>query len=69
MSKRLTRVVALTGISAVLAIGGAGVAQASPDHGGRHSGSNDACKTLKGKKKRHCERHHHDKNHRDKSRR
>jgi hypothetical protein len=37
MSNRVSRTVALTGITAMLAIGGAGIAQASPDHGGHHN--------------------------------
>lgn len=48
------------GISAALAIGGVGIAQASPDHG--HKGDSH-CKNLQGKKKRECEKHHHHDHH------
>jgi len=58
MSKRISRIVALTGVTAALAVGGAGVAQASPDHHG-HGHKNEACKGMHGKKKRECERRHH----------
>lgn len=57
MSSRISKLLALTGISAVLAIGGAGLAQASPDHG-HHKGDRH-CKNLHGKKRRDCERKHH----------
>jgi hypothetical protein len=57
MSSRLSRILALTGVSAVLAVGGAGIAQASPDHSG--SKNDRHCKKLHGKKKRECERKHH----------
>jgi hypothetical protein len=57
MTSRISRILALTGISAALAIGGAGVAQASPDHGGHRNDPH--CKKLHGKKKRDCERRHH----------
>jgi hypothetical protein len=69
MSHRISKLIALTGVSAALALGGAGVAQASPDHGAqRHD--HHACKNLQGKKKRECEKRH-DKHHgkHDKSRR
>lgn len=56
MSKRLSRIIAVTGVSAALAIGGAGIAQASPDHSKGHS--NDHCKTLHGKQRRDCEKKH-----------
>jgi hypothetical protein len=56
MSKRIPKIVALAGVTAALAVGGAGVAQASPDH---HGHKNDSCKKLHGKKKRECERKHH----------
>ena len=56
MSHRISKILALTGVSAALAIGGAGMAQASPDHG---SHKNDHCKSLHGKKKRECEKKHH----------
>jgi len=59
MSKRISRIVALTGVTAALAVGGAGVAQASPDHHHGHGHKNDACKGMHGKKKRECERRHH----------
>ncbi len=69
MSSRLSKILALMGVSAVLAIGGTGLAQASPDH---HSGhKNEHCKKLHGKKRRDCEKRHHDHhdhhNHRDDS--
>ena len=57
MSKRIPKIFALTAVTAALAVGGAGVVQASPDHHGH--GKNDACKKLHGKKKRDCERRHH----------
>jgi hypothetical protein len=57
MPKRISRIVALTGVTAALAVGGAGVAQASShDH---HGHKNDSCKKLHGKQKRECERKHH----------
>ncbi len=59
MSNRVSRVIALMGIGAVLAIGGAGIAQANPDNGAQHKHGDDACKKLKGKKRRNCERKHH----------
>lgn len=59
MSTRVSKGIALLGATAVLAIGGAGVAQASPDHNGGHRHRDDACKKLKGKKRRHCEHRHH----------
>jgi len=62
MSSRISKVIALTGVSAALAVGGAGVAQASPDHSGHHKGEH--CKKLQGKKKRHCEQRHHNGRHR-----
>lgn len=48
MSSLITRILALMGISAALAMGGVGVARASPDHG--HSGGTH-CENLHGKKK------------------
>ncbi len=65
MPNRISKLIVVTGVSAALAVGGAGIAQASPDHGGRH-GKDDACKRLKGKQKRECiKRHekHHGPNH------
>lgn len=66
MSRRVPKIIALSAVSAALAVGGAGVAQAaSPDHNGGH-GRDDACKQLKGKKKQECiKRHekHHGANH------
>lgn len=59
MSNRVPRIIALMGMSAVLAIGGAGIAQAGSDHGAQHRHRDDACKKLKGKKNRKCERKHH----------
>jgi len=56
MSHRISKILALTGVSAALAIGGAGMAQASPDHSGH---KNDHCKNLHGKKKKDCEKKHH----------
>lgn len=61
MSHRFSKILALTGISAALAVGGAGIAQASPDHSGR---KDDHCKKLHGKKKRNCEKKHHHGSHR-----
>ncbi len=57
MSSRLSKFLALMGVSSVLAIGGAGLAQASPDHSGNHR--NDHCKKLHGKQRRDCEKKHH----------
>jgi hypothetical protein len=57
MSTRASRILALMGVSAVLAIGGAGVAQANPDHSGHKNDQH--CKKLHGKKRRDCERKHH----------
>jgi hypothetical protein len=66
MSVRLSKILALMGVSAVLALGGTGLAQASPDHHSDHK--NDHCKNLHGKKRRNCEKKHHDHhNHRDQS--
>ncbi len=62
MSRRISRILALTGISAALAIGGAGVAQASPDHGGHRNdphGKKEHGKKEHGKKKTERERRHH----------
>lgn len=56
MSNRISRILALMGVSAMLAIGGAGIAQASPDHSGH---KNDPCKKLQGKHRRDCEKKHH----------
>jgi hypothetical protein len=48
MSKRISRILALMGVSAMLAIGGAGVAQASPDHSGHHGDWTDKqCKNQR----------------------
>ena len=49
MARRFTRLAALMGVSSALAVGGIGLAQASPDHGGKH---HEHCK----KHKKHC--HH-----------
>jgi hypothetical protein len=57
MSHRISKILALAGVSTALAIGGAGIAQASPDHSGSHK--NDHCKRLHGKQRRECEKHHH----------
>jgi hypothetical protein len=62
MRNRLSKVLAVTGVSAALAVGGAGIAQASPDHGS-HKGDRH-CKNLHGKKRRDCERKHRDHRHR-----
>ncbi|HET7053124.1 MAG TPA: hypothetical protein VFI09_04310 [Solirubrobacterales bacterium] len=61
MSQRIGRIVALSTVSAAVAIGGFGAAGASADrnhpedspHHGHH------CKGLTGKKHRNCEAHHH----------
>jgi hypothetical protein len=55
MSNRISRILALMSVSAMLAIGGAGIAQASPDHSGH---KNDVCKKLHGKQRRDCEKKH-----------
>ena len=47
MHNRLSKILALTGVSAVLAIGGAGVAQAITDHRG-HRHDDHHCKKLHG---------------------
>ena len=54
---RISRVLAVAGISGALAVGGAGIAQASPDHGtrGDHHGKNHD--------KHHGKHEHHGKNH------
>jgi hypothetical protein len=63
MSHRFSKLLAVAGVSAALAIGGAGIAQASPDHSGQKH-DHAACKNLSGKKKKECEkRHHHEKHH------
>jgi hypothetical protein len=63
MSHRIGRAIALSTVSAALAIGGLGVASASADRGhpedGPHHGRHHHCKGLEGKKKRNCEAHHH----------
>jgi hypothetical protein len=71
MSHRFSKLIALTTVSAALAIGGAGVAQASPDHGGQKHDHHAACKSVQGKKKSDCGKHdakhsgkHDGKNHR-----
>jgi hypothetical protein len=56
MTHRFSKLLAVTGVSAALAIGGAGIAQASPDHSGQKRDHH--CKSLSGKKKRQCLRHH-----------
>ncbi len=56
MFNRFSRVLALVGVSAVMAIGGVGIAQASPDH---HGKKHDVCKRLHGKRHRECEKKHH----------
>lgn len=62
MRNRFPKLLAVTGVSAALAVGGAGIAQASPDHG---SHKNDRhCKKLHGKKRKDCERKHRDRHHR-----
>ncbi|MFN8216351.1 MAG: hypothetical protein U0R71_07110 [Solirubrobacterales bacterium] len=65
MSHRISKLIAVTGVSAALAVGGAGIAQAAgPNHGGH--GRDDACKRMTGKKKQECiKRHekHHGANH------
>ncbi len=50
MTRRFTRFAALLGISSALAIGGIGLAQASPDH---HGSGHD----------HHCKHHKHDCHH------
>jgi len=62
MRKRISTILALIGASAALAIGGAGIAQASPDHSGHRNDHH--CKKLHGKTKRDCERKHHHRHHR-----
>jgi hypothetical protein len=62
MHNRISKILALTGVSAVLALGGAGLAQASPDHSGYKDSHH--CKNLHGKKKRECEKKHRDRHHR-----
>lgn len=62
MRNRLSKILALTGVSAALAIGGAGIAQASPDHSGHKNDQH--CKKLHGKKRKDCEKKHHDRHHR-----
>jgi hypothetical protein len=64
MHNRLAKILALTSVSAALAIGGAGIAQASPDHSGRKGDRH--CKNLHGKKRKDCEgnHHHHHRHHR-----
>jgi hypothetical protein len=62
MSHRIGRILALSTVSAALAIGalGAGTAGAHRDHpeDGAHHGHHH-CKGLTGKKRRNCEKHHH----------
>ena len=36
MARRFTTLAALVGVSSALAVGGIGLTQASPDHGGKH---------------------------------
>ncbi len=62
MHNRLPKILALMGVSAALAIGGTGIAQASPDHSGH--GNDHHCKKLHGKKRKDCERKHHGRHHR-----
>ena len=42
---RITRLLAVTSVSGALALGAAGVAQASPDHGVQGKGSNSVSKS------------------------
>ena len=56
MSRRFTQLLAVTGVSAALAVGGAGIAGASPNHGGGKR--DDHSKNLTGKKKQQCIRNH-----------
>ncbi|HET9163643.1 MAG TPA: hypothetical protein VFN89_09420 [Solirubrobacterales bacterium] len=62
MSQRIGRIVALSTVSAAVAIGGFGATAASADRNhpedGPHHGHHH-CKGLKGKKHRNCEAHHH----------
>jgi hypothetical protein len=64
MSHRFSKLVALTGVSAALAIGGAGIAQASPDHSSQKSPDRGA-QTKEHHGKRHEKRHgkRHEKRH------
>ncbi|HEX6688590.1 MAG TPA: hypothetical protein VF085_08000 [Solirubrobacterales bacterium] len=63
MSHRIGRIIALSTVSAALAIGSFGVdaAGANRDHpeDGPHHGAHHRCKGLTGKKKQRCEKHHH----------
>ncbi len=56
MHNRVLQILALMRVSAALAIGGVGIAQASPDHSGHRNDQH--CKKLHGKKRRDCEKHH-----------
>jgi hypothetical protein len=63
MSHRIGRIVALSAVSAALAIGGpgattAGAARSHPEDGARH-GAHHHCQGLKGKQRNNCEKHHH----------
>lgn len=63
MSHRIGRIVALSTVSAALAIGGLGVGTASAARShpedGPHHGAHHHCTGLKGKKRDNCEKHHH----------
>jgi hypothetical protein len=63
MSHRIGRIIALSTVSAALAIGGLGAGAASADRShpedGAHHGTHHHCKGLKGKKRSNCEKHHH----------
>ena len=63
MLQRIGRIVALSTVSAALAIGGLGAGAASahrdhPEDGPHHSGRHH-CKGTKAKKRNNCEKHHH----------
>ncbi len=51
MARRFTKLASLLGVSSALAVGGFGLAQASPDHGGNHhhckKSKHDCCKKSK----------------------
>jgi len=64
MPHRIARIVALSAVSAALAVAGlgAGTATANRDHpedGAHHGRHHHHCKGLKGKKRRNCEKLHH----------
>lgn len=67
MKNRIGRTLALSSVSAALAVGGLGAASAGTERNhpedGPHAGAHHHCKGLKGKKKNNCEKHHHGAHH------